>query len=104
MVHAANEAPKLRRQLAAFLLCQKFAYLVSPAVRFDDESAAMEGRFRVADFNPCPVAREHDAARISARIFDDDFRLRDVDALALEASLHIRAQRPAEKEHFGTRE
>jgi hypothetical protein len=73
-------------------------------VRLDDELAAMEGRFRVADFNACPVAREHDAPRISARIFDDDLGLRDVDALAIEPSLHIRAQRPAEQRHFRTGE
>src|SRR5436190_1140732 len=69
-------------------------------MRLDDELAAVEGRFRAADFNLCPVAREHDALRISARVFDDDFRFRHVDGFALEASLHIRAKRPAEKQHF----
>ena len=50
-------------QLATLLLCQKLSYLVTPAMRLDDELAAVEGRFRAADFNPCPVAREHDAPR-----------------------------------------
>ena len=59
---------KLGGQLATLLLCQKLAYLVCPAVRLDDELAAVEGRIRAADFNPCPVAREHDASGFAARI------------------------------------
>src|SRR6188768_3085451 len=46
------------------------------------------------------MAREHDALRISARKLDDDFSFRHIDGFALEASLHIRVQRPAEEQHF----
>src|SRR5688572_18895741 len=74
-------------------------------MRLDDELAALEGRFRAADFNPCPVAREHDAVRSSdcpsmKRIFDDDFVFAYVDRFVLMASLHIRVQRPAEQRHL----
>src|SRR5688572_7878362 len=63
----------------------------------------MEGRFRAADFNLCPVAREHDAARRD-RIIDCDLTFRDFDVLALVASLHIRVKCPAEQQHFRARE
>ena len=49
---------------------------VRHAMRLDDELTAVEGRFRAADFNPCPVAREHDALRVSLRIADRDLRFR----------------------------
>ena len=44
----ADQPPKLCGKLMTLLLCQKFANLVAPAVRLDDELAAMEGRFRAA--------------------------------------------------------
>ncbi len=60
---------------------------MTPAVRLDDELAAVEGRFRAADFNLCPVAREHDAPRRDRAQIDDHFALRDFDVLALDGAL-----------------
>ena len=90
--------------MTTFLLCQKPAYLVCPAVRLDDEVAAVEGRFRAADFNLCPVARKHDALRKSARIADHDFGLGNVDVFVLMPSLHIRVQGPAQQGDLRARE
>src|SRR6188508_1125913 len=100
MVHVANEAPQMGSQVTTLLLRQKRSYLVSPAMGLDDELAAVEGRFRAADSNPRPVAREHDASRSATRVLDHNFALGNVDRFVLVASLHIRVQRPGEQAHL----
>jgi hypothetical protein len=46
------------------------------------------------------VAREHETPGLATGIFDDDLRLGDIDALALETPLHIRAQSPPQQDDF----
>src|SRR6185436_8487359 len=108
LVHAAYQQLQFGCQLATLLHWQKLAYLADPAVRLDDELVAVEGRIWAADFNPGPVAREHDAlwrgAPRAMRELDGDFRLGDVDVFAVVPSLHIRTQCPAEEQHLGTGE
>ncbi len=74
-------------------------------MRLNRQAAGMQVRVGAAQFNLCPMSREHNAiVRVAFVCLDGHLIFRDHDGLHPVTALHGRMQGPAEHQHLESRE